>query len=99
MRVVMRNKNKFDRAAFARFCRVLASISSESETQKFLEEALTKNECLDLALRWHLLEMLSQGVPQRRIAEQLGVSLCKITRGSRLMKDDASVVSSKLKQQ
>jgi TrpR family trp operon transcriptional repressor len=93
----MRNKNKFDKAAFERFCRVLASLSSESEIQQFLEELLTANERLDVALRWHLLEMLSAGTPQRKIAEQLGVSLCKITRGSRLLRNATSVVSSKLR--
>lgn len=93
---LMRNKNKFDQNAFDRFCRVLASISSEDEVRKFLEELLTDNERLDVALRWHLLELLNEGISQRKIAEKLGISLCKITRGSKLLKDEESVARNKL---
>ena len=93
----MRNKNKFDHVAFDRLCGVLASISSPQEMQKFLEEVLTPNERLDVALRWHLLELLSEGMSQRKIADQLGISLCKITRGSRILKDKESVVRKKLR--
>ncbi len=92
----MRNKNKFDKVAFGRFCRVLASLSTEEEVQQFLGEMLTDNERLDVALRWHLLELLSEGVSQRRICDQLGISLCKITRGSKILKDEQSVARKKL---
>lgn len=94
----MRNKKKFDQDAFDRFCRVLASISSQDEVRIFLEELLTDNERLDVALRWHLLELLNEGVSQRKIAEMLGVSLCKITRGSRLLKEESSVARKNLPQ-
>jgi TrpR family transcriptional regulator, trp operon repressor len=92
----MRNKNTFDTVAFERFCHALASMDSPSDIRRFLEEVLTENERLDVALRWHLLELLNEGVPQRKIAGQLGISLCKITRGSRILKDDRSVVREKL---
>ena len=93
----MRNKNKFDQGAFDRFCQILSSISSPDEIRCFLQELLTENERLDIALRWHLLELLEEGVSQRKIADRLGVSLCKITRGSKLLKDDKSVARRKLK--
>ncbi len=92
----MRNKNRFDQSAFERFCQVLASLSSPDEVHCFLQELLTENERLDIALRWHLLELLKEGVPQRRIAEALGISLCKITRGSKLLRDEKSVARRKL---
>jgi len=92
----MRNKNKFDQDAFNRFCRTLSSISDENEVCSFLQELLTDNERLDIALRWHLLELLNDGVSQRKIAEKLGISLCKITRGSKLLKDSSSVARRKL---
>jgi len=54
----------------------------------FLRDLLTPAEYRDTALRWRIIKMLSDGVPQRNIAESLGVSLSKITRGSRELSDD-----------
>lgn len=67
--------------------KVLAQIDSENEMRKFLGEILTEKERKDLTLRWRLLQMIREGVPQRKIASELGVSLCKITRGSRILKN------------
>jgi TrpR family transcriptional regulator, trp operon repressor len=71
---------------------VLARISDETLMRRFCEEILTPAERRTLGLRWRLLEMLSEGVPQRTIAASLGVSLCKITRGSRILKRKDSAV-------
>lgn len=48
----------------------------------FLCALLSKKECLDIANRLALIKMLEQGIVQRAISKDLGVSLCKITRGS-----------------
>ena len=64
-----------------------------------LGELLTPRELHDLALRLRLLQMLCDGVPQRKISAALGVSLCKVTRGSRILKDPASVVKQILQEQ
>jgi TrpR family trp operon transcriptional repressor len=69
----------------------LLSISSLEEMETFLEELLTPRELCDVTLRWRLLELLTQGVSQRKIAEDLQVSLCKITRGSRILRDKNSI--------
>lgn len=58
---------------------------------RLLEELLTPAECQALALRWMLMKQLSDGVPQRMIAKNLSISPCKITRGSRILKDSDSV--------
>jgi TrpR family trp operon transcriptional repressor len=58
---------------------------------KFLGEIFTSHELRDLALRWQLMTMLHQGMAQRRIAAELGISLCKITRGARVMKNSRSM--------
>lgn len=52
----------------------------------FIRAILTPRELEKIALRWRLVKLLKQGHSQRRIAEELGVSLCKITRGSRELK-------------
>ncbi|MGE4286651.1 MAG: Trp family transcriptional regulator [Phycisphaerae bacterium] len=70
---------------------VLAAIDNEKDMSQFLSEILTPGENKDIALRWRLLHMIREGVPQRKIASELGVSLCKITRGSRILKDKKSI--------
>lgn len=69
----------------------LVSIKDREEMELFLEELLTRGELCDVTLRWRLLELLSAGMPQRKIAEELQISLCKITRGSRILKNKKSV--------
>lgn len=70
---------------------VLAAISDSEEMRTFLSEILTKTEREALSLRWQLLKLLDEGVSQRAIARQLGVSLCKITRGARILKQQDSL--------
>lgn len=65
--------------------------SSPAEIQDFLYSILTPAEADEIAKRWALVKDLAQGKPQRQIAHELGLSLCKITRGSReLKKEDSS---------
>ena len=53
----------------------------------FLRRLLTPSETADIAARWALVKALEQKIPQREIAKKLGLSLCKITRGSKEMKN------------
>jgi len=69
----------------------LVSITDREEMELFLDELLTRGELCDVSLRWRLLELLSEGMPQRKIAEELQISLCKITRGSRILKNKRSI--------
>ena len=71
--------------------KVLADITSADDVEKFLYEILTDNERRDLSLRWELMKKLYKGVPQRSIASELGISLCRITRGSKILKSPDSV--------
>ena len=73
--------------------RVFAGIHDPRTMRRFMEEILTPAEMRDLVLRWRLLQRLHGGEPQRRIAGELGVSLCKITRGSRILKRPESVTA------
>ena len=70
---------------------ILALIDDPKLIQEFLECILTPHELSEVDGRWELVKMLYRGVSQRRIAEQLHMSLCKITRGSReLHKEDSA---------
>ena len=64
---------------------------SEADVCKFLEEILTPSEVSTLTKRWRIMKLLSQGVSQRVIARDLNVSLCKVTRGAKILKDENSV--------
>ena len=64
---------------------LFASIQSEKEAKMLLEDLLTPQEVASLAERWQLIQELNKGTPQRDIAQKLGVSISKITRGSRML--------------
>ncbi|MCL2127716.1 MAG: trp operon repressor [Treponema sp.] len=68
----------------------LAKTGDSGFIKEFLRCLLTPAEIADVAARWALVRALKQQVPQREIARDLGVSLCKITRGSRELKKPGS---------
>ena len=66
---------------------VLAKTKDAALIKNFLRSLLPPAETADIAARWALVKALEQKIPQREIAKNLGLSLCKITRGSREMKN------------
>jgi TrpR family trp operon transcriptional repressor len=70
--------------------RTLAKTSDAALIESFLRCLLTPAETADIAARWALVKALDQKTPQREIAKKLGLSLCKITRGSRELKKPGS---------
>lgn len=66
--------------------RVLAGMRRPGSIERLLRELLTQGEAEKLSLRWEIVRHLADGSSQRTIARQLGVSLCKITRGARELK-------------
>ena len=69
------------------------AIDSEIEVENFFKELLTESEIKTLSKRWRILEMLQEGCTQREIAKELSVSLCKVTRGSRILKNNSSILA------
>jgi len=69
---------------------VFVRTNSVQEMQKLFEELFTQREKYDFALRWRLMKDLYDGKSQREIAHNLGISLCKITRGSKILKNEDS---------
>ena len=90
-------KNKHEINPMNRIVKAIKKIKSDEEIGRFLTELLTDNELKDMENRWILMEMLNKGVTQREIAKELKISLCKITRGSKLLKDETSVVGQIIK--
>ena len=64
---------------------------SVEEINAFLAEILTENEISTLSNRWRILKMLNQNFSQRDIASKLNVSLCKITRGAKILKNKNAI--------
>jgi TrpR family trp operon transcriptional repressor len=58
--------------------------------EEFLYSLFTSSEADEIAKRWALVKQIANGRPQREIAKDLGLSLCKITRGSRELKKESS---------
>jgi len=68
----------------------LSRVKDDALIEEFLQCLLTPAEIADIAGRWALVKALREKTSQRDIAKDLGVSLCKITRGSRELKKDNS---------
>lgn len=72
-------------------CRIISDIKHPETIEKFFHEIFTEAELKTLSLRWALLKELKQGATQRDIAARLHISLCKITRGAKIIKQPDSV--------
>lgn len=79
-----------ENASISDLASLLTSLEPE-DAARLLKELLTPAELHDVALRFESLKLLSRGRTQREIAAELGISLCKITRGSRVLKDKNSM--------
>jgi TrpR family trp operon transcriptional repressor len=70
----------------AEIAAVLARVQDQELIAAFLRSILTRRELQEVGGRWELVKRLASGESQRAIARRLGMSLCKITRGSRELK-------------
>ncbi len=64
---------------------LLAQDSPEA-LEKALGDLLTASELDDVARRLQIIEMLAEGIPQRQIADRLGVGIATVSRGSNVLK-------------
>jgi TrpR family trp operon transcriptional repressor len=71
---------------------VISGIKDTNALERLFKDLFTPAELDDLTLRWKLLKDLHKGLPQRKIAEKYSISLCKITRGSKVLKKKDGVV-------
>ena len=86
----MEDKEKVMADSMDELSRTLATVNDSVLLKDFLKALLTPQEYNAVAARWALVRLLDKGMTQRKIAETLGLSLCKITRGSREMKKEES---------
>lgn len=77
--------------------KIINGFKEDKEVYHFLKELFTEAELMDLSKRWSILKMLNNGCTQREIANELKVSLCKVTRGAKIMKNKNATVTKILK--
>jgi TrpR family trp operon transcriptional repressor len=70
--------------------KIFTEIKDENLMKQLFEEMFTSGEQKDFTLRWNLMKDLYRGIPQREIAANYKISLCKITRGSKILKQKGS---------
>lgn len=72
-------------------CQLIMHSQDEKLVFDFFSCLFTKPELKDIANRWLLVKEIEKGTTQREIAKKFGMSLCKITRGSKeLSKPDSA---------
>ncbi|BBO86091.1 Trp family transcriptional regulator [Desulfosarcina ovata] len=69
---------------------IFARTTDRNKMEVLFREIFTANEINTLSLRWQLLKDLYEGKTQRKIAAEHKISLCKITRGSKILKTRGS---------
>lgn len=88
------HRNSLDR--LAELAALLHQSGDPDLVEQFLREILTPSEVQGISSRWELVKRLDAGQSQRGIAAELGLSLCKITRGSRELKKPHSALRAML---
>lgn len=68
----------------------LSKADDKELIEEFLRCILTESEIGEVSSRWTLVRRIKDGHTQRGIAKDLGLSLCKITRGSKELKKENS---------
>ena len=91
------NRNKLKE--IAEISKLLAIEENSTYIMNFMVEIFTESELETLSKRWQILQMLLQGKTQREIAKNLKVSLCKVTRGSQILKNRMSITAKYLKKE
>ena len=65
---------------------IVLAIESKDELKAFIDDMFTDKEVEDVVQRYLLMDDLYKGKSQRDIAKERSMSLCKITRGSKMLK-------------
>ncbi|AJQ96396.1 Trp family transcriptional regulator [Gynuella sunshinyii] len=66
----------------------LLAVKTPDQMEQALRELLTPAEFTEITKRLQIFKMLEAGVPQRKIAEELGVGIATVSRGARARKLD-----------
>jgi len=70
----------------AELVKIIGSLKKNDAILAFLKNILTPAELDEIATRLQIFKLLKQGVPQREVAETLGVGIATVSRGARELK-------------
>lgn len=76
--------------------RIFSEVDNAEDMKRLFEDLFTGPELKDFTIRWKLMNDLYQHKSQREIANDLHISLCRITRGSKMLKKKDGFVREKL---
>lgn len=93
------NRNIVELKSLQEISKLVKNLHTEVEIEAFFKELLTESEIYTLSKRWRILEMLTKGMTQRDVAKKLEVSLCKVTRGAKILKEKNSVLANFFKKE
>ncbi len=65
----------------------LLKVETPAAMEEALSNLLTPAEFLEVANRLQIITMIEAGIPQRKIAEELGVGIATVSRGARVLKE------------
>ncbi len=82
--------------AYDDLLKLFTDVEDVDDMKALFEDMFTSAELKDFTIRWKLMNELYEHIPQRTIASQLGISLCRITRGSKMLKKKDGYVRRKL---
>ena len=66
----------------------LLKADNSQRMEQTLRSLLTPAELSEISKRLQIFKLLESGMPQRQIAEKLGVGIATVTRGSRALKGE-----------
>lgn len=66
--------------------KVITLIDDQKLAEAFLRNILTPADLEEISVRLQIFKLLFKGIPQREVAEKLGVSIGTVSRGSRELK-------------
>ncbi len=86
----MQSKGLYEKAReeLAQFLWTIASADMEA----VLNDLMTPQEMMELVERIHLLQQLKVGKTQRVIADEMGISVTTVNRGSRVLQFGTGVI-------
>ncbi len=79
----MRKNKMTETSTMDELYHVVLSIDSQTTLRAFLEDLLTPTERQAISDRWQAAQRLNQGMTQREVAQELGLSVATVTRVAR----------------